>query len=200
MVPDHALDEPQVLAIPPDQLPAVAEALAYIGQRVSARDCFRGRAMTDPARRERPALDVLALLPEWWAVGPTSYDPGTGRWTWTAPERQTGAASAIRTARALLDAVVARMRAGDGPSPWERRCTLGSRLSARQAPAERWMTSRRSATWSTPCGLVIDFGAGLPHHWPTPGAGALGGLRRESHETSRDPRCDCRDAEHRTGG
>ncbi len=40
--------------------------------------------MTDPAKRERAALDVLALLPEWWAVGPTSYDPGTGRWTWTA--------------------------------------------------------------------------------------------------------------------
>ena len=34
IVPDHALDEPQVLAIPPDQLPAVAEALAYIGQRL----------------------------------------------------------------------------------------------------------------------------------------------------------------------
>ena len=40
--------------------------------------------MTDPAKRDRAALDVLALLPEWWAVGPTSYDPGTGRWTWTA--------------------------------------------------------------------------------------------------------------------
>ena len=32
--------------------------------------------MTDPAKRERAALDVLALLPEWWSVGPTSYDPG----------------------------------------------------------------------------------------------------------------------------
>ena len=40
--------------------------------------------MTDPAKRERAALDVLALLPEWWAVGPTSYDPGIGRWTLTA--------------------------------------------------------------------------------------------------------------------
>ena len=29
-------------------------------------------------------MDVLELLPERWAVGPTSYDPGTGRWTWTA--------------------------------------------------------------------------------------------------------------------
>ena len=56
--------------------------------------------MTDPARRERAALDVLALLPEWWAVGPTSYDPGIGRWSYTArgphpgrgkdPERNTG--------------------------------------------------------------------------------------------------------------
>ena len=34
--------------------------------------------MTDPAKRERAALDVLALHPEWWAVGPTSYDPGPG--------------------------------------------------------------------------------------------------------------------------
>jgi len=39
--------------------------------------------MTDPAKRERGALDVLALLPEWWAVGPTSYDPGIGRWSYT---------------------------------------------------------------------------------------------------------------------
>jgi hypothetical protein len=46
--------------------------------------------MTDPARRERAALDVLALLPEWWAVGPTSYEPGTGRWTWTAHGRHPG--------------------------------------------------------------------------------------------------------------
>ena len=34
IVPDHALDEPQVLAIPPDQIPAVAEALGYIGQQL----------------------------------------------------------------------------------------------------------------------------------------------------------------------
>jgi hypothetical protein len=33
IVPDHPLNEPQVLAIPADQLPAVAEALVYIGQR-----------------------------------------------------------------------------------------------------------------------------------------------------------------------
>ena len=40
--------------------------------------------MTDPAKRERAALDVLALLPDRWAVGPTSYDPGIGRWSYTA--------------------------------------------------------------------------------------------------------------------
>ena len=39
---------------------------------------------TDPAKHERAALDVLALLPEWWAVGPTSYDPGTAHCTCTA--------------------------------------------------------------------------------------------------------------------
>ena len=49
--------------------------------------CF---PMNDPAKRERAALDVLELLPEWWAVGPTSYDPGTGRWTWTARGRHPG--------------------------------------------------------------------------------------------------------------
>ena len=40
--------------------------------------------MTDPAKRERAALDVLALLPYRWAPGPTSYDPGVGRWSYTA--------------------------------------------------------------------------------------------------------------------
>ena len=28
--------------------------------------------------------------PEWWAVGPTSYDPGTGPWTCTARGRHPG--------------------------------------------------------------------------------------------------------------
>ena len=37
--------------------------------------------MTDPAKRERAALDVLALLLDRWAVGPMSYDPGIGRWS-----------------------------------------------------------------------------------------------------------------------
>ena len=50
--------------------------------------CGRGATvvplMTNPAKRERAALDVLALLPEWWAVGPTSYDSGIGRWTYAA--------------------------------------------------------------------------------------------------------------------
>ncbi len=40
--------------------------------------------MTDPAKRERAALDVLQLLPGRWALGPTSYDPGIGRWSYTA--------------------------------------------------------------------------------------------------------------------
>ena len=52
--------------------------------------------MTDPAKRERAALDVLALLPEWWAVGPTSYDPGIGRWSYTLVDRIPAAASIPR--------------------------------------------------------------------------------------------------------
>jgi len=46
--------------------------------------------MTDPALRERAALDVLSRLPEWWQLGPASYDPGTGRWTITARGRHPG--------------------------------------------------------------------------------------------------------------
>lgn len=40
--------------------------------------------MTDPAARERAALDILTRLPEWWRVGPATYDPGTLRWSITA--------------------------------------------------------------------------------------------------------------------
>ena len=46
--------------------------------------------MTDSAKRERAALDVLELLPEWWAVGPTSYDPGIGLSSYTARGRHHG--------------------------------------------------------------------------------------------------------------
>ena len=46
--------------------------------------------MTDPAKRERAALDVLAVLPDLWSVGPTSYDPGNGRWSVTARGRHPG--------------------------------------------------------------------------------------------------------------
>ena len=41
-------------------------------------------SMTDPAKFERAALDVLELLPDRWNVGLTPYDPGTKRWTYTA--------------------------------------------------------------------------------------------------------------------
>lgn len=40
--------------------------------------------MTDPAERERAALDVLNRLPDGWRVGTASYDPGSGRWSITA--------------------------------------------------------------------------------------------------------------------
>lgn len=80
--------------------------------------------MTDPALRERAALDVLGLLPEWWQLGPASYDPGTGRWTITArgphpgrgkvPETLTGRGedelAAFADLRILLDE---RGRAGN---------------------------------------------------------------------------------------
>lgn len=44
----------------------------------------RSRIVTDPAKRECAALDVLELLPYRWALGPTSYDPGIRRWSYTA--------------------------------------------------------------------------------------------------------------------
>ena len=34
VVPEHPSDQPQVLAIPPDEFPAVAEALALVGRRL----------------------------------------------------------------------------------------------------------------------------------------------------------------------
>jgi hypothetical protein len=46
--------------------------------------------MTDPALRERAALDILNRLPEWWRVGPATYDPGTRRWSITARSRPGG--------------------------------------------------------------------------------------------------------------
>jgi hypothetical protein len=55
--------------------------------------------MTEPAKRERAALDVLALLPERWAVGPTSYHPGTRRWSITARGPHPGRGKAPETLR-----------------------------------------------------------------------------------------------------
>ena len=46
--------------------------------------------MTDPAKRERAALDVLSRLPNGWRVGPATYDPGTRRWIVTARGRHPG--------------------------------------------------------------------------------------------------------------
>ena len=68
--------------------------------------------MTDPVKRERAALVVLALLPDSWTVGPTFVDPETGRWTYTArgphpgrgkaPERITGTGGSELAAMANL--------------------------------------------------------------------------------------------------
>jgi hypothetical protein len=37
VVPEHARDEPQVLAVHPEDYPAIAEALVYIGQRLAGK-------------------------------------------------------------------------------------------------------------------------------------------------------------------
>jgi hypothetical protein len=49
--------------------------------------------MIDRAKLERAALNVLELLPDPWALGPTSYDPGIGRWVIHGPRRIPVAAS-----------------------------------------------------------------------------------------------------------
>jgi len=36
IVPEHPQHEPQVLAVPNEQLPAVADAIAYLGQRLNS--------------------------------------------------------------------------------------------------------------------------------------------------------------------
>lgn len=49
--------------------------------------------MTDPAARERAALDILTRLTEWWRLGPATYDPGSHpsrRWSITARSRPGG--------------------------------------------------------------------------------------------------------------
>jgi hypothetical protein len=43
------------------------------------------------------SVDVLAMLPEWWAVGPISYDPGIGRWSYTARGPHPGRGKAPET-------------------------------------------------------------------------------------------------------
>jgi hypothetical protein len=53
--------------------------------------------MADPATRERAALDVLALLPDGWHVGPMSWDPGSHRWSVTARGPHPGRGKAPET-------------------------------------------------------------------------------------------------------
>ena len=65
--------------------------------------------MTDPQKRERAALDVLALLPDRWAVGPTSYDPGVGRWSYTARGPHPGRDKVPETVTGTGDDVLAAM-------------------------------------------------------------------------------------------
>ena len=59
---------------------------------------------TDPAKRERAALDVLELLPYRWALGPTSYDPGIGRWSYTARGPHPGRGKMPETDKATFKA------------------------------------------------------------------------------------------------
>ena len=68
IVPDHALDEPQVLAIPPDQLPAVAEALGVHRPATVSRRVTRLRLW--------PVGDAGALGGSYWT---RSSDAGAKR-------------------------------------------------------------------------------------------------------------------------
>jgi hypothetical protein len=51
----------------------------------------------------------LNRLPEWWRVGPTSYDPGTGRWSITARGPHPGRGKAPETIRGTGEDEVAAM-------------------------------------------------------------------------------------------
>ena len=53
--------------------------------------------MTDPALRERAALDVLGRLPDGWRVGRASYDPETRRYAVTARGPHPGRGKAPET-------------------------------------------------------------------------------------------------------
>ena len=52
--------------------------------------------MTDPAKRERAASDVLEILPYRWALGPTSYDPASDAGPTPLEDRIPDAASVPR--------------------------------------------------------------------------------------------------------
>jgi hypothetical protein len=101
-------------------------------------------AMTDPTKRERAALDVLALLPDWWTVGPTSYGPGTGRWTYTARGPHPGQGTCPETLT------------GTGEDELAAKTDLRMRLDERQR-AEKLGAI---APASTPAGVVTVSSAG----------------------------------------
>jgi hypothetical protein len=81
--------------------------------------------MTDPANREGAAMDLLALLPEWWRLGPATYDPGTRRWSITArsrpPETLTGRGEDELAAMAKLRILLHERRRAEKLEAIERR-------------------------------------------------------------------------------
>ena len=100
---------------------------------------------TDPAKRERAALDVLELLPEWWAVGPTSYDPGTGRWTWTARGRHPGRGKHPETITGTGEDELAAMTdfgssstSAAAPESWRRSIAADAWHISREPRRNRW--------------------------------------------------------------
>ena len=55
------------------------------------------RVVSDSATRERIALHVLAMLPDGWRIGQTSWNPDVGRWAITARGPHPGRGKAQET-------------------------------------------------------------------------------------------------------
>jgi hypothetical protein len=114
--------------------------------------------MTDAAKRERAALDVLALLPDRWALGPTSYDPGTGRWRYTArgphpgrgryPETLTGTAEDELTAMMDLRLRLDERHRAEKLAEIDRRGRVASLKGPRRSPTLRRAGRSRRTNYS----------------------------------------------------
>ena len=85
-------------------------ALGPLGLRlVLSRPRSRVNDVSDPAMRERIALDVLGLVPVGWRIGQTSWNPGVHRWAVTARGPHPGRGKAQETISGIGEDELAAM-------------------------------------------------------------------------------------------